>query len=53
MEGEKRKTEEGRERFDLDVWPQQPAGDGDTRVKERKTDRGGGGGGGGGSKVLG
>lgn len=42
MEGEKRKTEEeregGRERFDLDVWPQQPAGDRDMRVKEKKTD---------------
>lgn len=51
MEGGKRKTEEGRERFDLDVWPQQPAGDGDMRVKERKTDRQRRGEGG--SKVLG
>lgn len=38
--GKKRKREGGRERFDLDVWPQQqPAGDGDTRAKETQTER--------------
>lgn len=46
MEGEKRKTERkgGRERFDLDVWPQQPAGDRDIEgkgEKDRRTEEGG------------
>lgn len=46
MEGEKRKSEEERERFDLDVWPQQPtrARERDMRVEERQTGRGVGGG---------
>lgn len=33
--GTERQNKRGRERFDLDVWPQQPAEDGDMRVKER------------------
>lgn len=41
--GKERQRKRGRQgrgwRSDLDVWPQQPAGDGDMRAKQRKTDR--------------